>query len=139
MGNQHIKNAIISREIEEFYSQDLDDPLGEQKADAKKKAAEEFRQLMMTRFPNRYFILKRITQNTDFWQNCCWERNYVIIIDENYARKLQNCYEISVNVYLIFMSVDQKVFMGYGRVASDVYDTIATYTQVNFLTNFHFF
>lgn len=45
----------------------------------------------------------------------------MIIEDENYAKKLQNCYEISVNVYLIFMNVDQKVFLGYGKVISDVY------------------
>lgn len=97
------QQSNIIREIEEFYAMDVEDPLSEQKAEAKKKAAEEFRQLMMTKFPNRYFILKRITQNTEFWQTCCWERNYVIIIDENYAKKLQNCYEVIVSYYYNFI------------------------------------
>jgi hypothetical protein len=47
---------IILQEINEFYERDEEDPLGEQKEVAKKKAASEFRQLMMTKFPNRYFI-----------------------------------------------------------------------------------
>ena len=85
---------IQLNEIHEFYAKDDEDPLLEQKAEAKKKAAAEFRQLMMSKFPNRYFILKRITSNPELWTSCVWERSYVIISDENYAKKQQNCYEV---------------------------------------------
>lgn len=50
--------------------------------------------IVKSKFPNRYFILKRITQNVEQWQTCCIERGYVVINDESYAKKLQNCYEV---------------------------------------------
>lgn len=52
--------------------------------------------IVKSKFPNRYFILKRLTQNMEHWQTCCQERNYVIITDESYAKKLQNCYEVNI-------------------------------------------
>lgn len=52
--------------------------------------------IIINRFPNRYFILKKITQDPDHWETCL-QKNYVIITDTNYTRKLQNCFEVSDN------------------------------------------
>lgn len=116
------QNQMMLNEIHDFYAKDEQDNDGEHKAEAKKKAASEFRQYMMTKFPNRYFILKKITSKNDIWTSCCLEKNWVVIDEVNQAKKLQNCYEISVNVYLIFMSVEQKCFLGYAKVISDIYE-----------------
>jgi len=83
----------IEQELDFFLKEDEEDPLKAQIEDAKRKA-KEFMQVLKNKFPNRYFLLKRITQNPLFWQTCCFERGYVIIEDDSYAKKLQNCYEV---------------------------------------------
>lgn len=91
-----------------------------------RQIAESYLQLIKMKFPNRYFILKKIAQDPIHWE-ACLQKNYVIITDNNYTRKLQNCfevigliYQISDNVYLVFMSVDNKEFLGYARVNSNI-------------------
>jgi hypothetical protein len=58
-----------------------------------RKKAENFLQLIKTEYPNRYFILKRITQNPEFWELCLHD-NFLLINDENYIQKLQNSNEV---------------------------------------------
>ena len=60
-----------------------------------KKIADEFLNQVKTNFPNRYFILKKITQNTEFWEICV-QKGYVIINEEASYKKLLNCIEVSV-------------------------------------------
>lgn len=44
----------------------------------------------------------------------------VIADDDSFVLKLQNSLEISNNVFLMFMNVEQKKFIGYARVNSDI-------------------
>lgn len=89
----------IESELDFFLAQkDEIDPLYDQIQAAKKKA-QDFMHIVKSKFPNRYFILKRLTQNMEHWQTCCQERNYVIITDESYAKKLQNCYEVTILIF----------------------------------------
>lgn len=89
------------------------------------KIANNYLEMIKMKFPNRYFILKKTVQDPIHWE-ACLQKNYVIITDINYAKKLQNSYkviiiiQISDNVYLIFMSVDNKEFLGYARVDSNI-------------------
>ena len=53
-------------------------------------------QAVKSRYPNRYFILKRVADSTDLWNICALEKNYIVVTDESYAKKLQNCYEVIV-------------------------------------------
>lgn len=85
------------------YDEELDDVFGpdeghdpfiERAAEVKKKA-DQFLQIIKTQFPNRYFISKRITQNPEVWE-ICLQKSYVVINDENYIRKLQNCFDVIV-------------------------------------------
>lgn len=85
----------IDCEIEWFLHDDGVDPLQPQIDDAKNKA-QEFMQIVKSKYPNRYFILKRVTDSNDFWQICALEKSYVVITDESYAKKLQNCYEVII-------------------------------------------
>lgn len=85
--------TTVEEELEFFLKEDEVDPLKDQIDEAKRKA-KEFMQVLKNKFPNRFFLLKRITQNPLFWQTCCIEREYVIIEDDAYAKKLQNCYEV---------------------------------------------
>lgn len=75
--------------------------------------------MIKTEYPHRFFILKRIAQNPEFWEICLHD-NYYIITEEAYVQKIQNSYETSDNVYLIFMSVEQKKFLGYGQIDSKI-------------------
>ena len=59
-----------------------------------RRIAEDFLHVIKTNFPNRFFILKRITQNPEFWE-ICLQKSYVIINDDNYTKKLQNCFEVN--------------------------------------------
>lgn len=111
--------STLEEELDFFLKEDEVDPLKDQIDEAKRKA-KEFMQVLKNKFPNRFFLLKRITQNPLFWQSCCIDREYVIIEDDAYAKKLQNCFEMSENVFLLFISVEQKLFKGYGRVESDI-------------------
>ena len=85
----------VDYEIEWFLHDDGVDPLQPQIDDAKNKA-QEFMQIVKSKYPNRYFILKRVTDSTDFWQICALDKHYIIITDESYAKKLQNCYEVII-------------------------------------------
>ena len=87
--------TTIEEELDFFLHdhEDEEDPLKEQIEQAKRKA-QEFMHIVKSKFPNRYFILKRITQNMEHWQTCCLNRGFVIITDDSYAKKLQNCYEV---------------------------------------------
>jgi len=88
----------IDYEIEWFLQDDGIDPLQAQIDDAKRKAQEFMKQVKL-HFPNRYFILKRVTDSNDFWQICALEKNHIVITDESYAKKLQNCYEVIISLH----------------------------------------
>ena len=92
----------IDYEIEWFLYDDGYDPLQPRIEEAKKKA-QEFMQHVKTKFPNRYFILKRVTDQPEIWQYCAIEKNYIVIQDDSYAKKLQNCYEVIID--LLFLSL----------------------------------
>lgn len=82
-------------ELDEIFGPDEGyDPFIESSLAVKKKA-DQFLQEMKTQFPNRYFISKRITQNPEVWE-ICLQKSYVIINDENYIRKLQNCFDVII-------------------------------------------
>lgn len=81
------QNQMMLNEIHDFYSRDEMDNDNEYKTEAKKKAASEFRQYMMSKFPNRYFILKKITSKNDLWQQICQDKNWVVIDEVNQAKK----------------------------------------------------
>lgn len=59
-----------------------------------KKIADEFLNQVKTNFPNRFFILKRITQNPEFWEICV-QKGYSIMNDDASYKKLLNCIEVS--------------------------------------------
>lgn len=65
-----------------------------------RKSAEEFLQKIKNNYPNRYFILKKLTHSQEFWEIAI-QKNYVIINDENYTKKLQSCFEVCL--FLIFI------------------------------------
>lgn len=77
-----------------FITDETYNPFAESAVTAR-KIAEEFLQVIKTNFPNRYFILKRITQSPEFWE-ICLQKNFVIINEDNYIKKLQNCFEVSI-------------------------------------------
>ena len=88
-------NNNYDDELDEIFGPDEGhDPFVE-RAVAVKKKADQFLQEMKTQFPNRYFISKRITQNPEVWE-ICLQKSYVIINDENYIRKLQNCFDVII-------------------------------------------
>jgi hypothetical protein len=82
-------------ELEWFIAEDGYDPLQSRIEEAKKQA-QEFMQEVKSKFPNRYFILKKMTENSDLWPSCALERNYIVFLDESSAKKLQNCYEVII-------------------------------------------
>ena len=94
----------IDYEIEWFLHDDGVDPLQPQIDDAKNKA-QEFMQIVKSKYPNRYFILKRVTDSNDFWQICALDKSYIVITDESYAKKLQNCYEVIICSPLFLFSM----------------------------------
>jgi hypothetical protein len=88
----------LDAEMDMVFAQDEGfNPFAEAAVTAR-KIAEEFLQIIKTNFPNRYFILKRITQSPEFWE-ICLQKNYVIVNDDNYIKKLQNCFEVSIFLY----------------------------------------
>ena len=93
----------IDYEIEWFLYDDGVDPL-QPRIDEAKKKAQDFMQHVKTKFPNRYFILKRVTDQNDIWQVCALDKNYIVIQDDSYAKKLQNCYEVIID--LLFLSLN---------------------------------
>lgn len=87
--------ARISSELDDAFAADETYNPFIERAVAVRKAAEQFLHVIKTKFPNRYFISKRITQSPEIWE-ICLQKNLVIINDENYIRKLQNCFEVIV-------------------------------------------
>ena len=87
--------ARISAELDDVFNADESYNPFIERAVTVRKAAEQFLQVIKTKFPNRYFISKRITQSPEIWE-ICLQKNQVIINDENYIRKLQNCFEVIV-------------------------------------------
>ena len=49
----------------------------------RRKNAENYLQMIKTEYPHRFFILKRITQNPEFWEIALHD-NYYIISEEAY-------------------------------------------------------
>ena len=96
--------ARIAAELDDIFTVDESYNPFIERAVAVRKTAEQFLQVIKTKFPNRYFISKRITQNPEIWE-ICLQKNQVIINDENYIRKLQNCFEVIVFPLLIITLV----------------------------------
>ena len=80
-------------EMQEVFGPDEGyNPFAERASEVR-KIAEDFLQLIKNEFPNRYFILKKITENQELWEICI-QKNYVIINEEKYTKKLQSCFEV---------------------------------------------
>lgn len=92
---EDIGQTCLDWELEWFLAEDGYDPLQTRIEEAKKQA-QEFMQEVKSKFPNRYFILKKMTENSDLWPACALERNYIVFTDESSAKKLQNCYEVII-------------------------------------------
>lgn len=100
------RKKVLGNNLENFdnsylnaFAQDESyNPFSEKSIEVRKKA-ENFLQIIKTEYPNRYFILKRITQNPEFWEICLHD-NFLLINDENYIQKLQNSYEVIIFFYL---------------------------------------
>lgn len=58
-----------------------------------KQKAENYLQFKVTEYPDRYFILKKIAQNPEFWEICLHE-NLVLVNEEVFISKLQNQTEV---------------------------------------------
>lgn len=102
LGHSHINRVAV--ELDDVFTADENYNPFIERAVAIRKAAEQFLQVIKTKFPNRYFISKRITQSPEIWE-ICLQKNQVIINDENYIRKLQNCFEVIVFPLLIISLV----------------------------------
>lgn len=92
---EDIGQTHLDWELEWFMADDGCDPLQARIEEAKKQA-QEFMQEVKSKFPNRYFILKKMTEHSELWQTCAVERNYIVFLDETSAKKLQNCYEVII-------------------------------------------
>ena len=87
----------LDQEMDEVFGADEEYDAISEKVKEAQKTAEDYLQIIKSRYPNRYFILKKITQNPYHWE-VCLQKNYVIISDVNYTRKLQNCFEVPSNL-----------------------------------------
>lgn len=123
--DKNFEEQDLDQEMDSIFGSDEQfDPFLKEVNNAR-QIADNYLQIIKMKFPNRYFILKKIVQDPIHWE-ICLQKNYVIITDANYARKLQNSYKVTIiiqisdNVYLIFMSVDNKEFLGYARVNSNL-------------------
>lgn len=90
-----IGQTNLDWELEWFMADDGYDPLQARIEEAKKQA-QEFMQEVKSKFPNRYFILKKMTEHSELWQTCAVDRHYIVFLDETSAKKLQNCYEVII-------------------------------------------
>lgn len=96
------ENEDYDIEMDEVFIKDEGFNPFEAPAKVVKKIADEFLNQVKTNFPNRFFILKRITQNAEFWE-ICMQKGFVIINDEASYKKLLNCIEVSIFLFcLIF-------------------------------------
>lgn len=90
----------LENEMEELFAFEEPLLLIENKITEARRKADEYLNEVRTKYPNRYFILKRITQNPEFWEICIQKKMY-ITNDDNFIKKLQNCYEVYFIIYLI--------------------------------------
>lgn len=111
----------LEEEIRAAFAADEEFRPFAERAEKVRGVAEDFLQLIKSSFPNRYFILKKITQSQEFWE-VCTQKSFVVLNDESYTKKLQSCFEISDNVFLFFVRVEQKQFLGYAKVVSEIRD-----------------
>ena len=65
-----------------------------ERAGAVRRVAEDFLRLVRSSFPNRHFILKKITQSPELWE-VCTQRGLVVLNEEACTKKLQSCVEVS--------------------------------------------
>lgn len=92
--NRLLMEEDLDQEMDDAFGEDEDfNPVEKEIAEAR-LIAEDYLQLIKIRFPNRYFILKKIAQDPYHWE-ACLQKNFVIITDSNYTRKLQNCFEVT--------------------------------------------
>ena len=92
--NEALENEDYDAEMDDVFLPDESfRPLLEP-AKLIKKMADNFLNQVKTNCPNRYFILKRITQNAEFWEICV-QKGFAIINDEMSFKKLLQCIEVS--------------------------------------------
>lgn len=88
-------------ELNEVFGPDEDFKPFKDKINEVRKIADDAIGLIKNNFPNRYFILKKIAQNPEFWE-ICTQKNYVVINEEAIEKKLKSCFEVIIFLYILF-------------------------------------
>ena len=57
--------------------------------------AESFLNVIKDKYPNRYFILKKITKNSDFW-DIALNKNLLVLNEDNSIQKLKSVLEVII-------------------------------------------
>jgi hypothetical protein len=64
-----------------------------------RKLAENFLNVIKNQYPNRYFILKKVTKQNDLWE-IALNKNLLIINEENSIQKLKSVLEVIIFFFL---------------------------------------